>query len=548
MGKVLKRLRGGKENIANANARNLNGSTAASTQAKIVSCPICNVDGFSPVELGLHVTECADKIENATNNEEYDDGNRSDFSEELVVTQRKTSKIFHEKEESDINMRFDVDIDSEEEFIEIPKYISKFSQATKNRQVEEKTDSAEIEQPVAAKRKISRTSKGNGRVSSRRSQTATSAEPSLSEELLVATIPLSGEGALLDTGVQKNVHAKHHLVSPAPKKIISKKKNLTKNNQKSRKRNVRCDSEPPLHGKEYSKEGVDIGSDTCMEIGGYDILAKAKGESVGDREVPESDAKIKKKGTKISESAQKCESQDARQKKKKRHSTGTISEKRSKKKKRTSIHSAETTDHCTEFVAMTNFAPGDVDWIEQMIQTDDLGGRFSLQDRVTPNTTHVIAGTDPCRRTMNVLRAIVYGCWLVSKNWVFKSHVMGKWQLETEFELQEEYPAAMNERLERELCQEEHKVYKNKLFHGHRFCITSRQTTPPQMDLEELILACSGEIVAEKSQSTIYITASGRSSHKTASYHIVSVKWVLDSIERNELQCFIGARSKSPEL
>ncbi|EDO30904.1 predicted protein, partial [Nematostella vectensis] len=44
-----------------------------------------------------------------------------------------------------------------------------------------------------------------------------------------------------------------------------------------------------------------------------------------------------------------------------------------------------------------------------------LGG-FYIADKAGANTTHVIAGSP--RRTLNVLRAIAQGCWLVSPDWV----------------------------------------------------------------------------------------------------------------------------------
>ncbi|KNC76760.1 hypothetical protein SARC_10759, partial [Sphaeroforma arctica JP610] len=198
----------------------------------------------------------------------------------------------------------------------------------------------------------------------------------------------------------------------------------------------------------------------------------------------------------------------------------------------------------------------DTDWIEQMVKKNNLDHRFDVTSRVTAQTTHVVAGAEPCRRTLNVLRAIAYGCWLVSKNWVFKSYVMGQWQLETEFELQEEYPAAIKERLERELCKAEGVPYQNTLFQDHRFCITPRRTVPPKEDLEELIIACSGQIVKEKSQSTVYVTTTERKPSAAASYHVVSAKWILDSIQKGMLEPFVEEEDdesqrrarRSPEL
>lgn len=43
-------------------------------------------------------------------------------------------------------------------------------------------------------------------------------------------------------------------------------------------------------------------------------------------------------------------------------------------------------------------------------------GRFKVEDEVTKNTTHLVAG-EP-KRTVNMLKAIVRGCWVLKKDWV----------------------------------------------------------------------------------------------------------------------------------
>lgn len=44
-----------------------------------------------------------------------------------------------------------------------------------------------------------------------------------------------------------------------------------------------------------------------------------------------------------------------------------------------------------------------------------LGG-FVIKSEVDGTTTHVVCGDE--RRTMNLLRGISYGCWIVSVDWV----------------------------------------------------------------------------------------------------------------------------------
>lgn len=46
-----------------------------------------------------------------------------------------------------------------------------------------------------------------------------------------------------------------------------------------------------------------------------------------------------------------------------------------------------------------------------------LGG-FTIETEVDSSTTHVVCGDE--RRTMNLLKGISYGCWIVSTDWVSK--------------------------------------------------------------------------------------------------------------------------------
>ena len=43
-------------------------------------------------------------------------------------------------------------------------------------------------------------------------------------------------------------------------------------------------------------------------------------------------------------------------------------------------------------------------------------GSFSIAKSVNSTTTHVVAGNQ--RRTLNILNAVVQGCWILSPNWV----------------------------------------------------------------------------------------------------------------------------------
>lgn len=43
-------------------------------------------------------------------------------------------------------------------------------------------------------------------------------------------------------------------------------------------------------------------------------------------------------------------------------------------------------------------------------------GRFRMESKVSYRTTHVVTGK--ARRTMNLLKGIARGCWILSQDWV----------------------------------------------------------------------------------------------------------------------------------
>jgi hypothetical protein len=82
-------------------------------------------------------------------------------------------------------------------------------------------------------------------------------------------------------------------------------------------------------------------------------------------------------------------------------------------------------------------------------------GEFFVEDRVTDKTTHLVVGD--AKRTINMLRAIARGCWILKHEWVsarggfcqsvrvelqlLKSHEEGRWMNEEDYELTEFSPA-----------------------------------------------------------------------------------------------------------
>ena len=68
---------------------------------------------------------------------------------------------------------------------------------------------------------------------------------------------------------------------------------------------------------------------------------------------------------------------------------------------------------------------------KQMVKK--LPGKATVALQVRPTTTHVISGEE--RRTLNMLKAIIRGCWVVSKSWLLASIEAGGWVDEEPYEL-----------------------------------------------------------------------------------------------------------------
>lgn len=60
-------------------------------------------------------------------------------------------------------------------------------------------------------------------------------------------------------------------------------------------------------------------------------------------------------------------------------------------------------------------------------------GKFQIENKVSSNTTHLISLDN--RRTLNILRGLIRGVWILSYDWVVKSVELNKWQHEMDYEM-----------------------------------------------------------------------------------------------------------------
>ena len=97
-------------------------------------------------------------------------------------------------------------------------------------------------------------------------------------------------------------------------------------------------------------------------------------------------------------------------------------------------------------LVLTSCLAEDQQMAKQLVKV--LPGKATVALQVRSCTTHVISGDE--RRTLNMLKAIIRGCWVVSKSWLLASLEAGGWVDEEPYELVTFSAAIKARRLERE--------------------------------------------------------------------------------------------------
>jgi microcephalin len=85
---------------------------------------------------------------------------------------------------------------------------------------------------------------------------------------------------------------------------------------------------------------------------------------------------------------------------------------------------------------MQQFCYSEVEVVTSVVKK--LGG-FIIEANVSDKTTHVV--TQGPKRTINLLKGIARGCWIVLQEWVLKSLDANMWLEEDQFELGDFSPA-----------------------------------------------------------------------------------------------------------
>ena len=110
------------------------------------------------------------------------------------------------------------------------------------------------------------------------------------------------------------------------------------------------------------------------------------------------------------------------------------------------------------YIAMTQVEKEDRSLAQEL--TKRLGV-LGYSKTVTSNTTHLVCGQK--KRTINTLKAMLRGCWILSKDWLLESLEEGQWLDETDYELLDFSPAVRELREERQMFRG---VFQSELFKG----------------------------------------------------------------------------------
>ncbi|XP_050518793.1 uncharacterized protein LOC126892921 [Diabrotica virgifera virgifera] len=157
-----------------------------------------------------------------------------------------------------------------------------------------------------------------------------------------------------------------------------------------------------------------------------------------------------------------------------------------------------------------------------------LGG-FQVEDEVTSKTTHLVVG-EP-KRTINMLRALTRGCWVLKKEWLFKSLESERWLPEEDFQATEFSPAVEKNHLQRQAFGP---TYTMDIFQNCGPIYVAKGSTPRCSDIRELISLCKGKTTTIPRNASVVVGEYVKSEGGVC----VSEAWILDSITQNRKLSF----------
>uniref|UniRef100_A0A182QA69 BRCT domain-containing protein n=1 Tax=Anopheles farauti TaxID=69004 RepID=A0A182QA69_9DIPT len=182
-----------------------------------------------------------------------------------------------------------------------------------------------------------------------------------------------------------------------------------------------------------------------------------------------------------------------------------------------------------QYLATTNLHTEQSAFVKEAIGT--LSG-FTIETNVTDRTTHLV--TLESRRTVNLLRALIRGIWIVRYEWIVESYRAGHWLPEERYELHDFSRAVQLNRSERQAFGSR---YSNDLFADFApFWISPRSIVPVEQ-LRELIVLCRGKVTGTASRAKfLVVQPDDNDAAPLEGQVVVTSLWVLDSITINRVK------------
>ncbi|XP_050073552.1 mediator of DNA damage checkpoint protein 1 [Anopheles maculipalpis] len=182
-----------------------------------------------------------------------------------------------------------------------------------------------------------------------------------------------------------------------------------------------------------------------------------------------------------------------------------------------------------QYLATTNLHTEQSTFVKEAIARLD---GFIVEATVTDNTTHLV--TLESRRTINLLRALIRGLWIVRYEWIVESFRAGRWLPEERYELSDFSRAVQLNRSERQAFGSQ---YRNELYTDYApFWISPRCPIPGQQ-LRELILLCRGKVTGSAARAKfLVVDPNDNDAAPIEGQIVVSPVWILDSITVNKVK------------
>jgi len=177
-------------------------------------------------------------------------------------------------------------------------------------------------------------------------------------------------------------------------------------------------------------------------------------------------------------------------------------------------------------IVCTSCHKDDINLVKQLVK---MYGTFSFSTTVTPNTSHVVSGEG--KRTLNLLKGLLQGCWIVTKEWVLSSLEESKWVDEEPYEMVDFSPAVRNLRQEKGAFQGS---FKSELFKDVGNVYISNNCRAPKDELKQLVTS-GGGTVANVTRIASVVVGETRADEEA---DCVTEKWILDSVQFHVIMPF----------